>query len=214
MSSYLFVCEYQYQCPAILWFTVCVYTSLDRVCFSLFLWISVLVFGYVVIHCTCICTSINPCLSVSFPLNASTNVRLYCHWLYVYSYVSWSAFFSVFLCLSQCPRILSLILRVYLCHLIHVFLSLFVSECVYQCPAILSFILGVYVRLLIRVSHSLFLWMFPSVLGYIVIDCTCIGRSLDPCFSHSLSLFGYIIGNLHECEEALWSRSREIMHYY
>ena len=198
-----------YRCIYVSW--SCLYLSFSQnICISV---------RYIVTRCTCMCTSIDPCLSVSFPLNAFTNVRLYCHWLYVYSYVSWSAFVSVFLCLSQCPRILSVILRVYLCHLIHVFLSLFVSECVYQCPAILSFILGVYVRLLIRVSHSLFLWIFPSVSDYIVIDCTCIGRSLDPCCSNSLSVSvsGYIICNLHVREETFWSRSvcnREIMHYY
>ena len=68
-----------------------------------------------------------------------------------------------------------------------VFLShLFFFECLYQCPNVLSFILGVYVRILIRVSLTLFLWLFMSVFGYIVTDCTYIGISLIPRFCLSL----------------------------
>ena len=66
VSFSLFVYECLYPCPAILWLTVCAYTSLLRVGYSLSLWISVLVFGYIVTH------------------------------FYVYIYVSWSVFFSFF----------------------------------------------------------------------------------------------------------------------
>ena len=40
------------------------YTSLLRVSYSFTLWISVLVFGYIETHCTCICTSLHPYLSL------------------------------------------------------------------------------------------------------------------------------------------------------
>jgi len=68
--------------------------------------------------------------------------------------------FSVCFYLSQYPRILPLILRVYVRHFTCVSISLFVFECVHQCPNISSFILDVYVHVLIRVSVSLFLWFF------------------------------------------------------
>ena len=87
--------ECQYQCPAILWLIVCAYTSLHRDTYSLALWISAWI-GYIVTHCSCICTSLDACFSV-FSLNASIGFRLYCHWLSVYRFVSWSAFLSVFL---------------------------------------------------------------------------------------------------------------------
>ena len=116
------------------------------------------------------------CLSHFHSVNASICVRLYCHWLYVYRYLSSSKFLSVslFHCLSQCPGIILVNLRVHL--LIGIFLSLFVSQCVKQCPTILSLIVGVTVHLLIRVAHSPF---FPSECFYpcsviIVSDFMCI----------------------------------------
>ena len=49
-----------------LWLIVPAYTSLLRVSYSLSLWISLLVFGsYIVTHWTCICTSLDPCFSLS-----------------------------------------------------------------------------------------------------------------------------------------------------
>ena len=56
-------------------------------------------FGYIVTHCTCICTSLDARFSV-FSLNASIGFRLYCHWLSVYTFVSWSAFLTMFLFVS------------------------------------------------------------------------------------------------------------------
>ena len=110
----------------------------------------------------------------------------------MYRYLSSSKFISVYLfpCLSQCPGILLVNLRVYVRLLIGISLSLFVSQCVKQCPTILSLIVGVTVHLLIRIAHSLF---FPSECFYpcsviIVSDSMCIGTSLHPRLSLSLSL--------------------------
>ena len=67
------------------------------------------------------------------------------------------------------------------------------------------------IRLLIRVSVSLFLWLFRFVFGYIVTECTYIGTSLISryCLSFPLafSVSGYIIDNLHVCEQARSGRS-------
>ena len=152
--------------------------SLDSVCFSLSLCISVVVFGDIVAHCTRILSSLDSVfLSFSFSLNTSFSVRLYCHWLYVQKYVSWSAFLSLSVCLFQCLLIFSVIVCVCVRPLI-LFLSLSLSL-----NAILSLIVGVYVHLLIRVCLSLFVWIFLSVFGYVVTYYTCIGTSLDPRFS-------------------------------
>ena len=59
---------------------------------------------------------------LTFFLSASISVRVCCHWLYVYRYLSWSAFLS--LCLSQCPGILLVNMRVYVRLLIRISLSL------------------------------------------------------------------------------------------
>ena len=80
-SLSLFIFECLYQCPNVLSFILGVYVrSLIRVSLS---------FSFIVYVC----------------------VRLYCHWLYVYRYISYSAFLSIslYLCLSQCPVILSVI---------------------------------------------------------------------------------------------------------
>ena len=118
LSFFLSVPECLYHCLATLWLIVCAYTSIHPVSYSLSFWISVLVFGYIVTHCTCICTSLCCAtlslivgvyfhllirVSLSFSLNTSISVRLYCHWLYMNRYVSWSAFLSLSVCLSQCP---------------------------------------------------------------------------------------------------------------
>ena len=102
ISISLFLSECPFQCPDILWFIVCAYTLLDRVYFSLSLWISVVVFRYIVTHCRCIFPTLDPYFSLSSSLNTSINVRLYCHWFYVNRYVSWSMFLGLFLsvCLS------------------------------------------------------------------------------------------------------------------
>ena len=96
ISFSLFVSECLYQCPATLWLIVSAYTSLHRDIYSLALWISAFMNGYSATHCTCICTSLDTCFSV-FSLNDSLGFRLYCHWLSVYRFVSWSVFLSMFL---------------------------------------------------------------------------------------------------------------------
>ena len=85
-------------------------TSLHSyLCLSVSLWMSVPESGYIIIHCMCIYVawswlffSMWPCFSV-FSLNGFIGFRLYCHWLSVYRFVSWSAFLSMFLsvCLSD-----------------------------------------------------------------------------------------------------------------
>ena len=64
-----FCSECPFQCPDMLWLVVCAYTSLDRVWFSLSLWRSVVVFGYIVNDCRCIFPSLNPCFSLSLSLS-------------------------------------------------------------------------------------------------------------------------------------------------
>ena len=82
ISLSLFVSECLYHCAATLWLiTVSAYTSLLRISSSLSLWISVLVLGYIVTHWTCICTSLDPCFSLSslrVPLSIFGNIGTHC----------------------------------------------------------------------------------------------------------------------------------------
>ena len=95
-------------------FLSCIRTSFDSYFFlHLRVWVCVVVSDYIITHCMCKCTSLDPCFPLSFSLNVSVHVRLYWLWFYVYSYVCWSAFVSLSLslsfCLCQCPSILSAI---------------------------------------------------------------------------------------------------------
>ena len=104
-----------------------------------------------------------------FSLTAPIGFQLYCHWLSVYSFISWSTFLSM-LSLSKYPRILPLILRVYVRHITHVFLSLFLN--VYASVRIYYHSVLVFIFVCWSVCLSLFfLWLFMSVFGYIVTDC-------------------------------------------
>ena len=144
----------------------------------------------------------------------------YWDWLYVYTYVSWSAFVSLSLSfsLSQRPGILLVIcmyvnkcdqltqrviaLKIYLFDFacIRTFLDsyFFLSLCLWMCVAVSSYITTQcrckYASLVIRVPHSLCCccWMYVSMFGPFVTDCTCIGTCIgtspDPFLSLSLSL--------------------------
>ena len=78
----------------------CIYISWS-VFLSLSHWMPISVFGYIVSDYNYVGTSPDQrfCLSrspsFSFCLNVFTSVRLYCHSLYVYMYVSWSESFSL-----------------------------------------------------------------------------------------------------------------------
>ena len=166
-----------------------------------------------IIHFCCICTSLDPCFCLSFSLIVYICVQLYCHWLYVYRYVSYSAFWSVslLLCLSQCPGyiignlrstrsvcnralknwciIIIILNSAYIPTSLYSYfcLSLFGSECPLQCPDMLWLIVCAYASL-DHVCFSLSLWTSVVVFGYIVFDCRFIFPSLDPCFSLSFFL--------------------------
>ena len=113
-----------------------VHIRLDRLCLPLSLWTAILVFGYIVTYCRYICTSLDPCLSLSFSLNASISV-----WLSVTdctcSGTSLDPRCSLSFSVSQCPGMLSVILCVYGRLLICISFSLFVSKYLYHCPTIL-----------------------------------------------------------------------------
>ena len=154
---FLFRAECLYKFSDILWLIVCPYTSLGRVCFSLSLWISVVVIGYIVIHCMCLCPSLGLCFSLSLTLSMPIGVFGYivtdCSSIGTSLDRRIPLFFPS-LCLSQCTGILSVSLRVYVRPLIHICFSLILCKCIYDGLAILSLIVGVYVRLLIRISLS------------------------------------------------------------
>ena len=99
-----FVSECLYHCPAVLWLIVSAYTSVLRIIYSLSLWISVLVFGYIDSLDVYMYVSWSVFLSV-FSLNAAIGFRLYCYWLSVYRFVSWSVFLSMFLCMCLSIRV-------------------------------------------------------------------------------------------------------------
>ena len=123
--------EFPFQSPDMLWLILCAYMSHDRV-FVCFCFLSLNICSSVRLNVSlivgrCIFPSLDPCffsLSVSFSLNTSISVRLYCHWLHVNRYVSWSSYFSFCLSVSV-SGILSVILRVSW----FVFLSLFLNVC-------------------------------------------------------------------------------------
>ena len=182
----------------------CICTSL-YLCFSLTfcLWMCIPVSENIIIHSWCICTSLDPCFCLFFSsIFVYVCVRLYRDWLYVYRYVSYSAYF---VCLSI-P--LSLSVSGYIIGNLHVCqqatsarsvcssaaeniciiinsacirtsldsyfsLSLFGSECPFQCPDMLWLIVCAYVSL-DHVCFSLSLWISVQVFGYIVTDCRCI----------------------------------------
>ena len=133
----------------------------------------------------------------------------------MYRYLSWSAFFSLSLCLSLCPGILSVNLRVYVRFLIPI---LFVSRCLWMRVAVSDYIMT-YCRY--NISVRLFWFVFLTLLFcecfytcsaiLTLILLTCIGTSLDPrlslSFSLSVSVSEYIIRNLHVCEQTRSARS-------
>ena len=69
---------------------VCRHTYLDRIRFALSLWISVVVIGYIITHCTCICQSLDSCFFLCFFFQC-----LYCPWLKFYRYLFWSVFVTL-----------------------------------------------------------------------------------------------------------------------
>ena len=97
----IFGSECPLQCPDMLWLIICAYTSLDGVSYYVSLWRFVVVFVYIVNDFRCIFPSLDPCFSVSHFLSEYLCcLRLYCHWLYVKRYVSWSAFLFRSVCLG------------------------------------------------------------------------------------------------------------------
>ena len=119
-----------------------------------------------------------------FSLTAPIGFQLYCHWLSVYSFISWSTFLSM-LSLSKYPRILPLISRVYVRHITRVSLSLFLN--VYASVRIYYHSVFVFIFVFWSVFLSLFfLWLFLCVFGYFVTDCMYIGISRIPRFCLSL----------------------------
>ena len=169
-----------------LFFVVCVSVS-GYIIGKSSLGISILVIGYIITHCTCICPV---SWSVFFSLSHSMPISVFGYIVSDCNYVGTSPDrrFSLSLSLS---------------------FFLILSECVYQCPSILSLIVGVDVRLLIRVFFSLFPWRFLLLFGYIFCDWLYVYRyvswnsflylSLSPSpslsFSLSVSVSRYIIGN-------------------
>ena len=170
----LFRTEYLYECWAILSLIVRVYVCLLM---PVSLWISVVVF-----------------------LNASISVRLCCHWLYMYWYLSWSAFLSLFLCLSQYPEILLSCIRTSLDSYFFVSLSLWMRV------AVSDYIMTDW-RCKCTHLDSCF-WLFFSECFY---PCsallTLIKWSAFVSFSMSMSVSEYIIHNLHVCEQTRSARN-------
>ena len=102
VSSFsLLVSECLYHCAATLWLiTVSAYTSLLFVSYSLSVWISILVFGYILTHWTRICTSLDPCLFLSslwVPLSVFGNIVNDFPWIISSSF---DPYFDLSFCLS------------------------------------------------------------------------------------------------------------------
>ena len=133
----------------------CIRTSLHSYFFLSFSrWMSVPVFGYILIHCMSIYV-FGSCLFLSFSLNICNNDRLYYHLLYVYMSIAWSVFLS--LCLS-----LSLAISIF---------GYIVTDCN-----------SIGTSLDRRVSLFFLLCLSVSAYGYIIGNYACIGTSVDSSF--------------------------------
>ena len=143
----------------------------------------VTVSGYFITHCTCICTSLDPCLSLFS--------EYFCHFflfrgecLYQFSDILW-----LIVCPYTClGRVFFLFLSLWLSLVV---IGYIIAHCMCVCPSLGPCF-----------SLSLTLSMGIAVFGYIVTDCSSIGTSLDRriplffcLFSLSVSVYGYIIGN-------------------
>ena len=150
---------------------------LIRISFSLFVWMYVEVSGYIITHCSCKCAFLDPCFSLSFCLNGFIRVRLYCDWLYVYRYVSWPSFLSLFLSVSVTSYIIGNFMymnnRVQLSQGV-IALSKFVYACLFYSYFCLSRCL----------------WMSVTVSGYIMTHCMSIYVffALHLCLSFCLNI--------------------------
>ena len=167
-SFYVFVSECLYYCAATLWlFTVSAYTSLLRVSYSFSIWISVLVFGYIVTHWTCICTSLDPCFSLSslwMPLPVFGKI------------------------VTDCPCIVSFLdLHFYLCFSLSVSVSAYITA---KSACICTSFYGCF-------SLTFCLSMCIPVAECINIHSWCICTSLNPCFSLSFYVIVYICVRLY-----------------
>ena len=140
--------------------------------------------GYIIIHCICICTCLNP--SVWFLFVWLDGCILCCHLLFVclilFSVVvllgGGGGGIFVNICIS---------VQIIMSHCICICMSLdpcfclFLSECLYQSPAILSLVVFVYMYVSSSMSPlSLSLWMLVLVSGYIIIYCMPTCTALDP----------------------------------
>ena len=131
---------------------------------------SVTVSGYIMTHCKSIYVfALRFCLY--FSQNICVSVWLYCHWLYVYVYVSWSVFTGT----SLDPRF-------------SLSFSLSVS--------VFGYIIGKSACIRTSVDSyffvSLCLWMCVAVSDYISSQCRCKCTSLDSYVSLSSSLNVFI----------------------
>ena len=132
------------------------------------LWMCIPVSEYIIIQSWCISTSFDPCFYHSFSMIVYVCIRLYCHWQYVYRYVSYSAFSSIslYLCLSQCPGIASVI-----CMYVNKRIQL--GQCVRTLSKMCVCITIIINTACIRTSLdsylclSLWLWMSAPVSGYV-----------------------------------------------
>ena len=71
---FLFRAECLCQFSDILWLIVCTYTSLCCVCFSISVWISVVVIGYIITHSMCLCPTLDRCFFLSLTLSVPITV--------------------------------------------------------------------------------------------------------------------------------------------
>ena len=142
---------------------------------SFCLWMCIAVSNYIIIHSWCICRSLDSCFSLAFSLIFYICVQLYCHWLYVYRYVSYSAFLSIShsLCLSQCPGYI--ISNLHGCEQARSAQS--VCNIALKTVCIIFNILNFgYIPTSLHSYFCLYLWLWMSVpvSGYVMIHCMCI----------------------------------------
>ena len=138
----------------------CVRTSLEWYFFLPHcVWMCVVVSGYIITHCRCKCTSLDSCFPLSFSLNVSLHIRLYCYWFYEYTYVSWFLFLCLWMSVSFSLnirislRLYWLLGRVYVSWSLFLDFSFFVSECLYHCQAVLWPIVCAYTLVILILSE-------------------------------------------------------------
>ena len=152
---------------------------------TVYLWMFVPASECIIVHSWCICTYLELCFSLFF--FDCLCLWLYCHGLYLYRHISYSAFLSISLYLSFSVSV-CIIGNLHVCEQARSARS--VSNCALENWCVIIIIPASVCRLVIRTSvSSLWLWISVPESGYVMTHCMCISVSWPFFFSSFFSFF-------------------------